>query len=109
MMFYYRSSINKEDMITIWQNRLTERLHLTESLLLMKNSNAGTVYRFFRYVSLFRFLIIHFCQITLASFPIKVKSRGVAEFYIRSGYSPTKVTRVLVVPCRGLNLWIGTA
>ena len=27
----------------------------------------------------------------------------------RGGYSPIKVTGVLVVPFRGLNLWIGTA
>ena len=28
-----------------WQNGLKERLHLTESLFLMKNSNADTVYK----------------------------------------------------------------
>ena len=27
----------------------------------------------------------------------------------RGGYSPIKVSGVLVVPLRGLNLWIGTA
>ena len=38
-------------------------------------------------------------------------SKNLAKFASRwggGGYSPIKVTGVLVVPFRGLNLWIGT-
>ena len=70
MKFYYRSSINEEDKFTIWQNGLKERLHLTESLFL-KNSSAGIVYwSFLRYVSLFRFLIIHSIPLPLRLFSV---------------------------------------
>ena len=39
------------------------------------------------------------------------ETKGVLLMYIppEGGYSPIKVMGVLVVPFRGLNLWIGTA
>ena len=72
MKFYYRSSINKEEMFTISQNRLKRTVKFNRKFLTNGEFNAGTVYKLFCYVSLFRFLIIRFCQITLASFPVNL-------------------------------------
>ena len=38
-----------------------------------------------------------------------LRSRYEDDWEPRRGYSPVKVTGVLVVPFRGSNLWIGTA
>ena len=140
MKFYYRSSINKEEMFTIWQNRLKRTVKFNRKFLTNEEFQCRYCLQTFLlcfFVSVFNYSLLpnNSCIISskfkcallfLRKFPLEVwiiehmtlsplssaikillksKIEALLDFTLGregggGGYSPIKVTGVLVVPCR---------